>query len=78
MNLERAYKILGEGLGTSGVFFDNMIRALKMHRWLNTPEEESRLEAALWVRRHRKQYNAYLDTKRDERFSTKPLGSHKR
>jgi hypothetical protein len=47
-------------IGTSAqpVAFANMIRALQMMPRLNTPEENRRLEAALWVRRNRKAFDA--------------------
>lgn len=43
MIIEEAKKIVGRA--NTGVFLKNMHRALSMHRWLNTPEEELRLEA---------------------------------
>ena len=43
MNKEEAKKIVGTN---SGVFLKNMNKALSMHRWLNTEEEEKRLEAS--------------------------------
>ena len=44
MTIEEAKKIVGRG--NTGLFLKNMHRALSLHRWLNTPEEELRLEAA--------------------------------
>jgi hypothetical protein len=48
MTNEEAKKIIGR---TQGVFLKNMHRALSMHRWHNTEEEERRLEAACKVLR---------------------------
>jgi hypothetical protein len=45
MTIEEAKKIVGRANST-GVFLKNMHRALNMCRWLNTPEEELRLEAS--------------------------------
>jgi|TARA_R100001163_G_scaffold58966_1_gene47489 hypothetical protein len=44
MTKEEAKKIVGRSC--HGIFLKNMHRALSMHRWHNTPEEELRLEAA--------------------------------
>jgi hypothetical protein len=44
MTIEEAKKIVGR-VNSTGVFLKNMHRALNMCRWLNTPEEEERLEA---------------------------------
>ena len=44
MTKEEAKKIVGRSC--HGIFLKNMHRALSMHRWQNTPEEELRLEAA--------------------------------
>ncbi len=38
--------------GPPGVPRRNMIKALQMHSWLNTPEDNARLEAAKWCQRH--------------------------
>ena len=48
MTHEEAKKIIGR---TNGVFLKNMHKALSMHRWHNTDEEERRLEAACKVLR---------------------------
>ena len=48
MTNEEAKKIIGR---TNGVFLKNMHKALSMHRWHNTDEEERRLEAACKVLR---------------------------
>lgn len=50
--------------------FNNMIRALQMHSWLNTPEQKLRLEAALYARRHKKQVLEALNRRRDLRRKT--------
>lgn len=60
MTAREAFTILGH---------TNMIRALKMMRWTNTPEEEARLGAAEWVKRHRKEYAAYGTAERDRRLT---------
>lgn len=44
MTTEEAKQIVGRN--NTGLFLKNMHRALSMHRWLNTPAEELRLEAA--------------------------------
>ena len=62
MNLETCLQHL---VGTPGTApFNNMIRALQMHPWLNTPEENLRLEAALYARRHKKEVLDFVWKKR--------------
>ena len=65
MNAETAISILG--MNACGVPFNNMIRALQMLPRLNTNEDTRRLEAALWVRRHRRAYEAECAKRRDKR-----------
>jgi hypothetical protein len=65
MDCARAYKIIGGQAFT--VPFNNMIRALQMHSWLNTPDQEERLAAALWVRKNAKAYRAYMQAQLDAR-----------
>jgi len=48
MTTQEAKQIIGR---TNGVFLKNMHKALSMCRWLNTDEEERRLEAACKVLR---------------------------
>ena len=50
MTLEQAKRIVGNQASTP---LKNMVRALKMFPWLNTPEDEERLEAAKVVLRSR-------------------------
>ena len=69
MNLETCLEHLVGAPGT--VPFNNMIMALQMHSWLNTPEEKLRLEAALYARRHKKEVLAALNRKRDLRYRRK-------
>ena len=42
MTNQEAKKIVGNN---SGIFLKNMHKALSMHRWLNTEEQEKRLQA---------------------------------
>jgi hypothetical protein len=65
MNCERAFKAVG--YGAHGVPFNHMIKALSMHPWLNTPEETERLEAAKWIKSHRKEYDAFCHAKRNKK-----------
>ena len=51
MTTEEAWKIVGYNSPRYAV--RNMVKALKMCRWLNTQEEEQRLEAAQIVLRTR-------------------------
>jgi len=67
MNAAIAYDILGAS--AHGVPFANMIRALQMYSAMNTAEETKRLEAALWVRRNRKAYDAECAFRRDNRWA---------
>jgi hypothetical protein len=50
MTLQEAIKIVNPG----DPFIKNMIKALQMCTWLNTPEDEQRLEAAKLVVKNRK------------------------
>lgn len=47
-------RIAGNNVGT--VPFNNMIKALKMMPRLNTPEENERLQAALWMRKNKNRF----------------------
>jgi hypothetical protein len=49
MTLEQARKIVGNQPGWALV---NMVKALKLHPWLNTPEDNERLKAAKIILRH--------------------------
>ena len=51
MTTEEAWKIIGYNSPRWAV--RNMVKALKMCRWLNPPEEEQRLQAAQIVLRTR-------------------------
>lgn len=62
MNAQEACNILGTS--AHGVPFNNMIKALQMFSAMNTPAEARRLEAALWVRRNRKAYEAECERRR--------------
>lgn len=50
MTLEEAVKLVSPG----DPFLKNMVKALSIHSWLNTEEENKRLEAAKLVLRHKK------------------------
>ena len=54
MTTEAAWKIVG--YNSPRYAERHMVKALKMCRWLNTPEEEQRLEAAQIVLRTRNQH----------------------
>jgi hypothetical protein len=51
MTLEKAKRIVGNQATWA---LRNMVRALKMLPWLNTPEDEERLEAAKVVLKSRR------------------------
>lgn len=43
----------------------NMVKALTLHQWQNTPDEEHRLKAARWALRHREAYSREMRWRRD-------------
>jgi len=50
LTLEEAVKIVNPG----DPFLSNMIKALQLHPWLNSEEDNRRLEAAKLVKRNKK------------------------
>jgi hypothetical protein len=50
MNAQQAVTALGVNHSPRGIPERNMIKALQMHPWLNTPEDNTRLAAALYAR----------------------------
>ena len=51
INLDRAIDILGINRSRRHDL-EPMVKALQLHDWLNTPEDEERLAAAKFVLRH--------------------------
>lgn len=45
----------------------NMVKALTLHQWQNTPDEEHRLKAARWALRHREAYSREMRWRRDNK-----------
>ena len=50
MNAQQAVTPLGLNHSPKGIPERNMIKALQMHPWLNTPTDNHRLAAALYAR----------------------------
>jgi hypothetical protein len=55
MTLAEAERIVGP-MNRGEPFLSNMIKALSLHPWLNTPEEADRLEAAKVIRAHQRRH----------------------
>lgn len=66
MTMDEACKIVG--YNTTQHATRNMTIALKMSRWLNTKEEESRLQAGLFLLRRWKKYQQACSDYRDNKF----------
>ena len=49
MNIEQAQAVVGR-CNSQEPYLSNMIKALSMHSWLNSPEQVERLEAAKIVK----------------------------
>lgn len=69
MNAKLAADILGIGRVRWEVC--NMVRALGMHAWNNTAEENARRAAGAWVLRHWRAYAAECNARRDALFNTR-------
>ena len=67
MDLEQATKIIGYQCGNK-VYIKNMVRALKMFSWSNTPEQWQRLAAGEVVLKKWPAYQALCQAKRDAKF----------
>lgn len=65
MKLEEAQLIIGR-TNSAEPFLSNMIKALKIHSWLNTEEENERLEAAILVKKHRANQKRYAARKAND------------
>jgi len=50
LKLYEAYEIAGWGCAPTSVAFNNMIKALSMHPWLNNAAEKRRLAAAKYIK----------------------------
>ena len=66
MTIDEACKIVG--YNASKYATRNMTIALKMCRWCNTEEEESRLQAGLFLLRRWKKYQQACNEYRDNKF----------
>ena len=66
MDCTRAFQSIGHANATEP-YLSNMIRALQIHSWNNTPEETERLEAARFVKKNRRAYSAFCQAKRESR-----------
>ena len=66
MNMEEACGIVG--YNASQYAIRNMTKALKIHRFGNTEEEEARLQAGLFVLRRWKKYQQACNEYRDNRY----------
>lgn len=67
MDMPRAVEILGINRTKAGDL-SPMVRALNMHAFLNTPEENERLEAAQFVLRRWSAYQDACNAARDLKF----------
>ena len=66
MNMEEACRIVGYNAERYAT--RNMTKALKMLRWHNTEEQETRLQAGLFVLRRWKKYQQACNEYRDNKF----------
>ena len=66
MTIDEACKIVGYNASKDPT--RNMTIALKMCRWRNTEEEESRLQAGLFLLRRWKKYQQACNEYRDNKF----------
>ena len=66
MNMEEACDVVG--YNASRYAIRNMTKALKIHRFGNTEEEEARLQAGLFVLRRWKKYQQACNEYRDNRY----------
>lgn len=66
MNMEEACNVVG--YNASQYAIRNMTKALKIHRFGNTEEEEARLQAGLFVLRRWKKYQQACNEYRDNRY----------
>lgn len=64
MTMERAVQVLGANRTRDGDL-KPMVKALKLHPWLNTPAEAERLKAAEFVLRRWPAYQAACQATRD-------------
>lgn len=67
MNAETAYHLVGNA-NAQEPYLSNMIRALTICSYSNTPEENARLAAAKWIKRNRKAYLLHCQTAREMRY----------
>lgn len=66
MNMDRAISVLG--INNTKIPLQNMVRALSMMTWLNTPADTERREAARYVLRRWSAYQAECNRRRDRKW----------
>jgi len=66
MDMNRAVNIIG--IGATKVPLQHMVKALGLMTYLNTPEDWERREAAQYVLRRWKEYQAEANKRRDAKF----------
>jgi hypothetical protein len=67
MNIQEASKIIGYG-GGNRVFIKNMVKALNMCAWQNTPEQWKRLEAGEFILNNWSGYLAECQASRNRKI----------
>jgi putative SOS response-associated peptidase YedK len=65
MTMQQAIAALG--INRAKYELQNMVKALGMASWLNTPQDESRLSAARYTLRHWRAYQEACNKARDKR-----------
>lgn len=70
-----AYACLVLGINCTRVPTQHMVRALSMHSWLNSADQEERRRVGKWALKHWDEYQRECNRVRDELYSSRRRAS---